>query len=142
MRQVFRQLFKQQLLHTSGGCRQKIHLSVRNTGMAQGSEAILQLHASSRQTWQVQPLLNRATRWPKSTLHQSIHTAVPLVLSIGEHNKRPLQPRRRLHIAAIKLAGQRIPDQLHANAVEILHDQQVINVHELLLQLIRSQTRH
>ena len=142
IRQVLRQPLKQQLLHASGSGGQKIHLSGRNTRVAQSSVAVLALHASSGETWQIQPLIGRAARWAEGAFHQPIDAASTLVLSIREHNEGSLQPGHRLHIASIELSGQRVPNQLHADPIEILHDQQIICLQKLLLQLIRSEAQH
>ena len=93
--------------------------------MAELPETILQLHTTGRQTGQIQPFFSGISVRSERRLHQAVHTAPCLMFPVGEHHEAALQPRSSVHIAGIQTTGQRIPDQLHADPVEILHEQQI-----------------
>ena len=106
------------------------------------TETILKLNATSGQTRQVQTLLFRLDLIPQRRFHQPVHPAPSLVLAVGEHHKAPPQVRRGIYIARIHAAGEGILHQLHADAVEVLDDQKVIDRREFLKKLIRCKARH
>ena len=110
--------------------------------MTQVAKAILQLHPSSRQAWQITALAFGEIGIPKGLLHEAVHPAPPFVLTIGQHSELAIQSGDRVHIGRIHTPRQWILHQLHADAVQVLHDQQVFSTGELLQQLIGRQTGH
>ena len=78
----------------------------------------------------------------KRLLYEPIDAPAPLVLSIGEHCKRIPQLTRGHHIGPIHLPRQRIIHKLHADPIEVLDDQKILNTTELLQQLIGAEALH
>ena len=78
----------------------------------------------------------------KRLLYEPIDAPAPLVLSIGEHCKRIPQLTRGHHISPIHLPRQRIVYQLHADPIEVLDDQKILNTTKLLQQLIGAEALH
>ena len=106
------------------------------------TETILKLNATGGQTRQVEARLVRFDLIPQRRFHQTVHPTPSLVLAVGEHHKAPSQVRRGIHVARIHAAGEGILHQLHADAVEVLDDQKVIDRREFLKKLIRCKARH
>ena len=78
----------------------------------------------------------------KRLFYETIDAPAPLVLSIGEHCKRIPQLTCGHHISPIHLPRQRIVYQLHADPIEVLEDQKILNTTELLQQLIGAEALH
>jgi hypothetical protein len=78
----------------------------------------------------------------KRLLYEPIDAPAPFVLTIGEHCKRIPQLSRGHHISPIHLPRQRIVYQLHADPIEVLDDQKILNTTELLQQLIGAEALH
>ena len=110
--------------------------------MAELAITILELNATSGQAGKIQAFAGRATDITEGLLHQAVHTAAPFMFSVGEHNKALLQPGDSLHVARIELARQRILDQLHADPVQVLNDQQLGSVNKVVQELLRCEAGH
>ena len=110
--------------------------------MAQVAKAILQLHPSSRQAWQITALMSREIGIPQGLLHEAVHPAPPFMLTVGQHSELTIQSGDRIHIGRVHAPRQWILHQLHADAVKVLHDQQILSTAELLQQLVGRQTGH
>ena len=64
------------------------------------------------------------------------------MLPIGQHCELAIHGRNSVHIGRIHAPRQWILHQLHADAVQVLHDQQIFSSGELLQQLVGRQTGH
>ena len=78
----------------------------------------------------------------KRLLYEPIDAPAPFMLTIGEHCKRIPQLSRGYHVSPIHLPRQRIVYQLHADPIEVLDDQKILNTTELLQQLIGAEALH
>ena len=78
----------------------------------------------------------------KRLFYEPIDAPAPFVLTIGEHCKRIPQLTGGHHISPIHLPRQRIIHQLHADPIEVLDDQKILNTTELLQQLIVAEALH
>ena len=78
----------------------------------------------------------------KRLLYEPIDAPAPFMLTIGEHCKRIAQLTRGHHVSPIHLPRQRIVYQLHADPIEVLDDQKILNNTELLQQLIVAEALH
>ena len=100
--------------------------------MTQIAEAILQLHPSSRQTGKITALTLGEIRITQGVLHKAIHPTPPFVLTIGQHGEGTIHRCNGFHVGRIHAPRQGILHQLHADAIKVLHDEQVVCSCELL----------
>ena len=95
--------------------------------MGQLAVIVLQLNPSSCKAWKVKPIARCPVGISQGLFHQSIHSSLAFVLTVGEDEEMSAHLCHRLDVVGIHPAGQGILHQLHADAIEVLNDEQVVD---------------
>ena len=108
--------------------------------MAEVAGTGLTLNPTSGEAWQVQPLVPRVVPVPQCLLHQPVDAPPTLMFAIGEHSEAPLQGCNSVNVVRIDPTGEGILHQVHADPIEVLNDQEIVNPCELSQQCIRGES--
>ena len=94
--------------------------------MTQLSVAVLQLDTTSCKARQVKTVAFGRVRVRQGLLDQAIHATPAFMLTVGQHNERSFQLSGCTDVGRIHPPREWILHQLHADAIEVLHDQQIL----------------
>ena len=93
--------------------------------MTQLSVAVLQLDPSSGQARKIQTVSFGRVWVRQGLLDQAIHATPAFMFTVGQHNERSFQLSGCTDVGRIHPPREWILHQLHADAIQILHDQQI-----------------